>query len=333
MADTLIGNTNDKYYRESAILTARHNLIKVMVEDEEDMSFWRDLLHWSRPDKKFALTPYSASGTDVSPLTKGKDLIKRFVSQLGVNFICCIDSDLDFVLKDFDDEKSDLWKNRFVIQTCAYSMENLLCQPEVWSNIIYECSLEEADGEDFNGFMARLSLITFPVLSWLCFLILTNHRHPSVKSTWNEILDTNKLPKYNDPDVMLSEIEKRVKEWVSNVEKTYNELTKEHHDFEISLLEKGIVTKESTWYFIRGHNLKNYILEAILKPIVEGFRARRIKNYKESGADEQVIKDNLNHYLNVCQSPERLLMHEKKWKDYSAYSALIKERINQSLCS
>ena len=51
MAYSLITNANDKYYENLSILVGKPNQVKVIVEDELDVSFWYDILNFVTSNK------------------------------------------------------------------------------------------------------------------------------------------------------------------------------------------------------------------------------------------------------------------------------------------
>lgn len=331
MSDTLIGNSRDKYYQEASILTGRPNFVKVLVEDEEDISFWNDILSSTCPDKDFEITPYASSTEfNVSDLTKGKSHLKKFINRLGSHFIECIDSDLDYVLKEFDEDAEALWKNEYVFQTCAYSRENLLCEPVALKTICFDCTKEKVREIDFSEFLKELSKIVYPVVIWLCFLEKRKIRGEIINA-WNKILDKNTILKNNDISELLDNIQKRVVSWISDIESRYQSLYDEKIDFENELRATGLVTPNNGWYFIRGHNLKDYLIKVILKSIVGNLKQKRIEAIKETEVDPKIIQDILNHYLSVCCDPSDLFEYNKEWKKVSPFYPLIQEKIKKVL--
>lgn len=95
MASSLISNTNSAAQYQANLLTNTPGLIRVLVEDEQDVVVWHRILSKLVPDKRFDIHPYSF---DSSINGKGKAQIIAQAAQFGPYYIGCVDSDHDWPL-------------------------------------------------------------------------------------------------------------------------------------------------------------------------------------------------------------------------------------------
>ena len=185
MNSSLLSNINSEELTNENLLTNRPNCVHVLVEDEDDARFWNDLLHSVLPEKQFEVSPYQRTTTSVSKLVKGKQHILNDTSVYGKNYIACVDSDYDYILAEYSPYKEAL-QSPFVYQTCAYSCENLLCEPSTLSEVCFKCTTCSTT-YDFASFCNKLSHCLYPLLSWTLFLISSGHESDLLLSGKNHL--------------------------------------------------------------------------------------------------------------------------------------------------
>ncbi len=79
--------------------------VVVYVEAEEDIAFWRDILHHYQTihQVKFEIkTPTNSRGKSGLISNKNLDLV---TGELGNSLLICVDSDYDYILADFYENK------------------------------------------------------------------------------------------------------------------------------------------------------------------------------------------------------------------------------------
>lgn len=158
MADSLLGNINGRYYQQLGVLTGNQNVIKVLVEDELDVPFWNDVLTHTVQNKKFKISPYTYNEEGgINSLTKGKQHIldKAKAGDFNPFFIGCVDSDYDYLLKDYKDEGKTIAQCPYLLQTYTYSIENLMCQAETLHSLCCKTCKESVEF-DFENFVKTL---------------------------------------------------------------------------------------------------------------------------------------------------------------------------------
>ena len=87
MGLSLLENYNSEEFTNENLLTGRLNQVHVLVEDEGDIRFWRDLLEFDAPDKNYEINPFQIDSSGHISTTKGKDHLLQDTSRYGKNFI------------------------------------------------------------------------------------------------------------------------------------------------------------------------------------------------------------------------------------------------------
>ena len=134
----MIENANGKYYENLSHLIGKPNQVKVIVEDEQDSAFWHDILSFVVPNKIFDINPYHYNLFGQSDLTKGKLHILQLAkdNRLSKNYWGCVDSDYDYLLSKTSHNGQVIQACPYLLQTYAYSIENLFCCAETLKGII-----------------------------------------------------------------------------------------------------------------------------------------------------------------------------------------------------
>ena len=125
---TLISAYSPDESKKASVLTGKPNRVTVEVEDNIDREFWRDLLSALCPEKELHFNCYQTivKGKDVV-LAKGKTRIIKMADTLNDYHIGCVDSDYDWLLSDCTENGKVITGNKYLLQTYAYSIENLMC--------------------------------------------------------------------------------------------------------------------------------------------------------------------------------------------------------------
>ena len=164
----LISNVNGKYQYQSNLLTNTPNLIKVLVEDEVDVVVWYKILKKIAPEFDYQIRPYSFDATTKG---KGKANVLKFAGSFEATFIGCVDSDFDWLLENWTSDGQTIKGNDYILQTYAYSIENLASQPYGNSDCMLECVMHSCElqrnlDKDYSAFINSLSSSVYEVLLW-----------------------------------------------------------------------------------------------------------------------------------------------------------------------
>ena len=318
---------NPTYSQNAAILTGNPNRVTVDVEDNIDVLFWRDLLGGLQLGKDFHFSPYctvKAESADVEvKRVTGKSRIMKYAKDFNANHIGCVDSDYDWLLSDMTDYGRELCQNKFLLQTYAYSIENLLCFASALNGYFSEIT-EENISIDFDDYLNRLSIILYPLLVWSVYLC-TKGGNDFALSLWSDILIKEKckvrLSKVGveqlsvELESLLSEIKRRVDQKICELKSVYAHEVEKKDELENLLRQNKGVSPDKAYLYVRGHDILGHLVNAVVTPTVEFFRQRHFKELQR--LDEKNRVDSLERYNSKQESVSRLIYRNYGYKGLS----------------
>ena len=331
MNSSLLSNINSEELTNENLLTNRPNCVHVLVEDEDDARFWNDLLHSVLPEKQFEVSPYQRTTTGVSKLVKGKQHILNDTSVYGKNYIACVDSDYDYILTEYSPYK-DALQSPFVYQTCAYSCENLLCEPSTLSEVCFKCTTCSTT-YDFVGFCEGLSSCLYPLLSWSLYLSsLGLSSELGMSEMWKSVLPCDEGINTQTEQQLLAKVEMLVQERVDCFQTKYPDMQKSVDGFVHDLQNRFRLTPTTAYLFVRGHDLFDYILNVLIKPECDKLKSEHRRNLIVNCAHAQERDNLLNHYKSCCRDHRQSLRDNFMYKEKCPLMHEITDKIRRELC-
>lgn len=309
---TLESGFNPTYSKNASILTGTPNRVTVEVEDTIDRDFWSDLLGELCPEKEFHFDPYhtilNEDGTS-ERTGKGKSQILKASSDFNEWHIGCVDSDYDWILSDYTDVGKTISDNKYLLQTYAYSIENLMCLSSTLDDFCRE-NAEEIVDFDFVDYLTRLSKTIYPLLVWSTYLC-SKCNQDFTPASWREVLvNTEK-----DPEASLAIIEAKAKAKIEEFDKKYAGEITDKEDFEFDNIIMKDVSDDETYLYVRGHELFDQILNSVLIPIMIGLWNQHREALKESDLDEDACKNALREYQCKVKPVKALLSKNYRYKN------------------
>lgn len=329
MANSLIENVNGAYYRNLSRLTGRGNMVNVIVEDELDVAFWNDILTYVLPLRKFRITPYTYD-TNGTALTKGKAHILNLASGQRLNELYwgCVDSDYDYLLSETSDDGQIIKDNRYLLQTYAYSIENLLCCMETLENVCVKANKEQPIF-DIVEYMNAVSNILYPLLIWSLYLSSKEYGDFTV-SQWADIFpyDKNINASNSEATKILNTIKNRRDSLIDKLSTIYSNELEEKDLFESHLKEQYNITPTNCYFYVRGHDIYRFVLKVILEGILYESRARHRREINDNVTTEEEKKNLQNHYNHLLADIESILNTNY---DYKLHSSAIFNKIKNDI--
>lgn len=306
MSSSLLSNSNSQQQYQANILTNRPNLVKVLVEDEEDVVVWHKILKKWRPDKIFEITPYfhDASVAD----SKGKSHILKMGPNFGPYFIGCVDSDYDYLLELHTADGLTMRSNPYILQTFGYAIENLACQPYGLSDTLFECLAHcspmqrDADAH-YSAFITEVSKILYPVLIW--HLVLKKENRPA--PNWDEVIGNDHYrPILADHSMPLPQRRAAVLQKLAAVAAAAETLyAAAHPDLAVvkTALEADIkrdyaLAEDNAYMYVRGHDLYDFLLFTFFDPLYKAIREEHISTIR-TALPAPEIESAIEHYRMV----------------------------------
>lgn len=309
MASKLADHISDTYQALSNCLTNRPSLVRVVVEDEQDVPVWYRILTTCAPEKIYKIQPYSYDPTIHG---KGKQQILSQNANFGKHFIGCVDSDYDWLLSAYTPEGRIIANNDYLFQTQAYSIENLALVPVDIAAYMVECVMQTNDvtislDSDYAEFLKAISETAFEILLWQLTLKKELPAYDQLNNNWHFIFNNGD---YNNviTDGSLTLQEKRCRvleifaskccELKSKLEVEHGDLATNrdvlHHEMDT---RKGL-NRENAYLFMRGHDIYEFIIHTFFGPIEKYLRNEHERDIR---ANTTGIETNnaINHYKKV----------------------------------
>lgn len=336
MARTLLENVNGEYYRNQSILTGKPNRVKVIVEDEADVPFWLDILAYLKPDKEFSITPYSyvnVENDSLTKLSKGKAhiLSKARANELNAYYIGCVDSDYDYLLQSYRETGKLMQENPYLLQTYAYSIENLLCYAETLA-LLCSKSVKEVPDFNFIAYLQETSRIIRPL--WIRALYLETKGYNDFTATdWGNIFPCNK-PVSNDTsqEKILARLQNNVDRRIQEIETKHTDIAEEIATFETGTFHEdespSAYISKSCYLGVRGHDIYRFVLNTVLKGITQQLKSDHLNRIKYAETSEEDKNNRRKHYLNEVVDIETLLKTNYEYKHHCPIFKMIANDIN-----
>lgn len=311
---TLESGFNSTYSKNASILTGRPNRVTVEVEDTIDRDFWSDLLGELCPEKDFHFDPYhTVLNKDGHSECRGKGKSQIIKASVGFNawHIGCVDSDYDWILSDYTDDGKAIVSNKYLLQTYAYSIENLMCLSSTLEGLCREHTEEYVDF-DFVDYLTRLSKGIYPLLVWSTYLCSKGYPDFTPNSWRDVLVNTEK-----EPETSLACILAKAKTKIEELDNKYANEVCEKEEFEFENISMKDVTEDDAYLWVRGHELFDHILYSVLKPVITRLRYQHFAALKIADTDEESRKIALRNYQAKVEPVEKMLYRNYQYKSKS----------------
>ena len=306
---TLISAYSPDESKKASVLTGKPNRVTVEVEDNIDREFWRDLLSDLCPEKELHFNCYQTivKGKDVV-LAKGKTRIIKMADTLNDYHIGCVDSDYDWLLSDCTENGKVITGNKYLLQTYAYSIENLMCLSSTLEEFCQDAT-EETMEFDLADYVSRLSQTVYPLLIWSLYLSCQGNE-TFTPTAWRDVL----VNTIRDAEASLAMVAEKTKEKVETLDKDFASEIDEKDKLEAKLADEKSVNSDNAYLFVRGHELFDHLLNSVLNPMMSAHRQQHYKKLQDSDSDSEERKSCLRAYQAKDGSIKHLLSHNYRYK-------------------
>lgn len=276
--------------------------IVVYVEAEEDVAFWRNVLHpYQAPHKvKFEIKLPSNTSLD-----KGKKAVLANVTgELGTSLILCVDSDYDYLLEKHYltlDKKAiaeRIKQSKYIFQTYSYSIENLKCYADSLHHVCVATTLNDTEKIDFNAFFEEYSILIYPLLLWnLFFYSKGEDGQFTITSFCETVKITSTIDIENQGKKVLKNIESKGIKKIKELSIRFPSYVNEVSNLGESLKTQGL-NQENAYLFIQGHTICDNVALMLLKPICRALKTEWLSQIKNLANDKSESTTNINYYEN-----------------------------------
>jgi len=276
---------NSDYIRSMSVLSGYRRVV-VYVEGWDDVSFWAG-----------AFAEFSATQFDIMPpvrddLSKGKKVVLSFIPNTGRNLLLAVDSDFDWIF-----DSRDLKQCNWIVQTYAYSIENLQCEPSSL-NLVLTKSLKLPSNYDFTTIFKQYSRIIYPLFLWYAWSAFSSNTSVFPLKRFSNAVRLLNLKHFSSLPKALFKLSKLVDRVVSSLNSEYPQYSDEVTSFEDIIRKKGI-TEDSITYYIQGHTLKDKFVIPLLQTISSELSDAQICAISTSSTSESVKTNQLDYFKNA----------------------------------
>lgn len=324
MAKRLVKNLTTNYLAAAQKLNPKRwrKKIVVYVEGYDDILFWKDLLS----DVETEEYRFEVMLPSRNSLQKGKKsaLMNALGQGLGQYMIACVDADYDYLMQGATEMSAMVCRNPYVFHTYTYAIENFQCYAPALHNVCVMATLNDHEVFDFESFMTAYSKLIFPLFVWS---IWCYREKKSDHFTMVDLCQTIAIPDINlqNPENALQRIAHRVNVKMSWLQRRFPEAKGSYQTLRDELIQLG-VTPETTYLYVRGHDIFDKVVTPILDEVCTVLRREREREIRRLANHNTQCMNELSGYQHSSASPEEMLR-----KHTGFHNAALYRRIQQDI--
>ena len=333
MATDLRNKLNSEYVNISNRFR-KIEVIQIYVEGFLDKIFWHYYLQ--SYENAYNCKFHISTLRDRDKILCGKASILSYKKEddLGPNLWICIDSDYDEIIRNYSDFSALIKRNKYIITTWWYSIENIKCTPELLKEDVIKLSLPDDDDFDFNIIFSNISKL----YKNLFFLLLEMKEKHDNRFKIEDFCKCLSYVSFDSSGNLADKIIRlKIKEWKNHNKNLFDQYGSKFHHWEAKLKSLGF-SEDDYYKLYNGHALINKIAIPVVLVYANKFRAEQIAKIT-NGADKKDRKKSLvdeynNKTLlgaeNVKSRIEQLIIDNMP-NDICQASIKIKEQIKKAL--
>lgn len=296
---------------------ARQRII-VYVESYDDIFFWSKLLRPLETDKYFfeVMLPSRTSLCKGKKIAISNDLGKR----LGKCMIACVDADYDYLMQGKTMTSCAVCNNPFIFHTYVYAIENFQSYAPALHNVCVMATLNDRDIFDFEGFVREYSKIVWPLFVWNIWCYRYGMYKQFSMLDMYHIVQLSQINYYH-PEQTLNHLRHLVNQKINRLQRQYPQGKTTYKPLRNELLRLG-VTPETTYLYMRGHDVFDGLTVPLLEGICETLRKEREREIHELAEHPVQMQNELSAYQNASASIEEMLRKHTGFLDCPQYKQI-----------
>ena len=295
---------NSDYIRAANRLGGRNARRKIVayVESFDDVLFWSNLLHPLETGEVYfeVMLPSRTS------LSKGKKI--ALSNRLGPYMIACVDADYDYLMQGATDTSRTVCMSPYVFHTYAYAIENHQCYAPALQQVCVMASLNDRRLFDFEHFLSDYSRTIWPLFAWNVWAYRRGYHAQFSLLDFAHIVALDHLDLYH-PERSLEALRRRVNAKVSKLQRQFPQGRSTYKPLQADLQRLG-VTPETTYLFMRDHDLVDGVVVPLLTMVCDTLRREREREIQRLAEHALQLQNELSAYQHASASiPEMLRKH------------------------
>ena len=310
-------NINSSYVSAMNRLGGRHARERIVayVESYDDVFFWSNLLRPLETDKYYfeVMLPSRTS------LCKGKKiaLANELGPRLGKCMIACVDADYDYLMQGATLASAEVCNNPYVFHTYVYAIENYQCYAPALQQVCVMATLNDHHLFDFESFMRQYSQTIWPLFVWnvWCYRYGTYKQFSMLD--FYHIVQLGKLNFYH-PEQTLEKLRHLVNAKIARLQRQFPQGRSTYKPLRNELLRLGL-TPETTYLYMRGHDLCDGVAVPLLNMVCEQLRREREREIRRLAEHNVQMQNELSAYQNATAAIEEMLRKHTTYTECPQY--------------
>ncbi len=297
------------------------------VESYDDIFFWRALLADLETDDMYFEVMLPSNNS----LQKGKKsaLLNALTKGLGPNLMACVDADYDYVLDGHGSSAQIIANNKYVFHTYAYAIENFQCYaPSLHSVCVMATLNDDHTVFDFEDFLETYSQIVWPLFAWNVWAYRNGRHKEFSMADFADIVSIKNVNLFNTQPVF-NLLQAKVNSAINKMHALFPEGKKSYKPVIEDLIGLGL-TPQTTYLYMRGHDLLEKVVEPILEHACAVLRKRREKEINALAVHDIQKQNELAGYRNSSASASEMLRKHTGYKCCKLYKQ-IQQDISEAL--
>ena len=294
-----------------------YRLIRVFVEGYDDVAFWRSIFD----DYETERLKFEISVPLRDDLAKGKKVLLAMIDERDRDTILCMDSDFDYLFKNFNDQSRLVNNTPRLFHTYAYATENYLCYAPSLHNVCVKATKNDTRIFDFVKFMREYSCTIYPLFLWYAYSaqLATENVFPLID--FKQSVRIGYLDIENNGEKTLEWLRRNVTKREELLRRRNPRMIEPMKEFEEQLKERGL-KPENAYLFMHGHTLMDNVVMIALNTVCEKLRAMSIAKITASKKQGVALKNEMANYTNSLRSIRDVLLDNENYTKCALYKRL-----------
>ena len=235
--------------------------------------------------------------------------------------IACVDADYDYLMQGANAVSEMLCSSPYVLHTQVYAIENLQCHAESLAQVCVMATLNDRDIFDFETFFAEFSKIIFPLFVWNVWAYRYGRYNQFSLSDFARVVELRFINIYH-PEEMLAALRRRVNQCVNRLQHAFPDGKSTYAPLRQQILDLG-VTPESTYLYIRGHDLLDGVVSPLLSSICDTLRREREREISRLACHALQKRNELASYQHAIAPFETMIRKHSAYHHTAVFEKIV----------
>ena len=325
---SLLSNLNSAYISAANRLQGRKGVRRIVAytESYDDILFWNNLL--SEVEDEIRETSGQKVRFEVmlpSRETLGRGKKIALGHRLGPDMIACVDADYDYLEQGSTPVSQLVCTSPYVLHTYAYAIENLQCYAPTLQRVCVMATLNDKEIFNFREYMTLYSQAIYRLWLWNVWVYYYGyHTHFSL-SHFAEIVSLERF-NLDRPEAALEALRNRCNRKMAELQRTFPQARETYKPLQRQIEALG-VTPDTTYLYMRGHDLFDHVVGPILDAVCTRLRRERENEISALACHSRQCANELAAYQHSCSSWSEMLRKHEAFHRAPLYKRIIADAI------